>query len=215
MKNMNTRNFIVWGVVIALFFAMITAANTDIKAANTDDITYTELKELVDSNQVESALIDVEGGKITGTLAGNKKFTTNIGPINLDADELFEGTSIPYEYEERTKPNMLGSVLAGLLPLMIIVGLFFLFFRNMQGGGRGGAMSFGKSKAKLLTENSQRKTFDDVAGVEAAKEDLQEVVEFLRDPTRFTRLGARIPTCLLYTSPSPRDRQKSRMPSSA
>ena len=91
-------------------------------------------------------------------------------------------------------------------------------------------MSFGKSKAKLLTENSQRKTFDDVAGVEAAKEDLKEVVEFLKDPTRFTRLGAKIPTgallvgppgtgktllaravageagvCLLYTSPSPRD----------
>ena len=201
MKNMNTRNFIVWGVVIALFFAMITAANTDIKAASTDDITYSELKELVDSNQVESALIDVEGGKITGTLAGNKKFTTNIGSFNLDADELFEGTSIPYEYEERAKPNMLGSVLAGLLPLMIIVGLFFLFFRNMQGGGRGGAMSFGKSKAKLLTENSQRKTFDDVAGVEAAKEDLQEVVEFLRDPTRFTRLGARIPTGALLVGP--------------
>ena len=95
MKNMNTRNFIVWGVVIALFFAMITAANTDIKAANTDDITYSELKELVDSNQIESVLIDVEGGKITGTLAGNKKFTTNIGSFNLDADELFEGRSIP------------------------------------------------------------------------------------------------------------------------
>ena len=117
------------------------------------------------------------------------------------------------------------AVLINALPLLLIVGLSIMFFRSMQSGGRGGAMSFGKSRAKMLTENTKRVTFEDVAGVESAKEDLKEVVEFLQDPGRFTRLGARIPTgallvgppgtCLLYTSPSPRDKRQSRMPSSA
>ena len=201
MKNVNTRNFIIWGVVIALLLAMITAASSDIQASNTTELTYTQLKERVESGEVESAIIDVDSGMITGTLNGEEKYRTYIGPYNLDADEVFEGSAIPYEFKEQAKPSMFGSALIGILPLLIIGGLFLLFFRNMQGGGRGGAMSFGKSKAKLLTENTQRKTFDDVAGVEAAKEDLQEVVEFLKDPTRFTRLGARIPTGALLVGP--------------
>ncbi|MEP4052224.1 MAG: ATP-dependent zinc metalloprotease FtsH [Litorimonas sp.] len=202
MKNANTRNFIVWGIVIALLLGMVAASNSSLEGpAKKDEITYSQLQSRVNSGDVQSALIDVEGGVITGTLNNGDKYRTNIGPINLDADALFEGTDIPYEFEERSGPNTLGSILMAFLPILLIAGLFLLFFRNMQGGGRGGAMSFGKSKAKLLTENSQRKTFDDVAGVEAAKEDLKEVVEFLQDPTRFTRLGARIPTGALLVGP--------------
>ena len=164
-------------------------------------MTYSDLQEQVESGNVRSAKIDVEAGVISGTLENGKDYRTNIGPINLNADALFENTDIPYEYEERSTPSALGSILLAILPILLIAGLFLLFFKNMQGGGRGGAMSFGKSKAKLLTENSQRKTFDDVAGVEAAKEDLKEVVEFLKDPTRFTRLGAKIPTGALLVGP--------------
>ena len=201
MKNANTRNFIVWGIVIALLLAMIAASNTTLDGPAKDELTYSELQKRVQAGDVKSALIDVEGGVITGTLNNDEKYRTNIGPINLDADALFDGTNIPYEFEERTNPSVLGSLLVGILPILLIAGLFLLFFKNMQGGGRGGAMNFGKSKAKLLTENNQRKTFDDVAGVEAAKEDLKEVVEFLQDPTRFTRLGARIPTGALLVGP--------------
>ena len=201
MKNANTRNFIVWGIVIALLLAMIAASNTTLEGPAKDELTYSELQKRVQAGDVKSALIDVEGGVITGTLNNDEKYRTNIGPINLDADALFDGTNIPYEFEERTNPSVLGSLLVGILPILLIAGLFLLFFKNMQGGGRGGAMNFGKSKAKLLTENNQRKTFDDVAGVEAAKEDLKEVVEFLQDPTRFTRLGARIPTGALLVGP--------------
>ena len=85
--------------------------------------------------------------------------------------------------------------------MLLIVGISILIFRSMQGGGRGGAMSFGKSRAKMLTENTKRVTFADVAGVESAKEDLKEVVEFLEDPSRFTRLGAKIPTGALLIGP--------------
>ena len=201
MKNTNTRNFIVWGIVIALLLGMVVASNPPIQSSSSDELTYSVLQQKVDAGEVKSANIDVEGGVITGTLTNDKKYRTNIGPINLDADALFEGTDIPYQFEERTRQSLLGSMLVGLLPILLIAGLFLLFFRNMQGGGRGGAMSFGKSKAKLLTENTKRVTFDDVAGVEAAKDDLKEVVEFLQDPTRFTRLGARIPTGALLVGP--------------
>ena len=201
MKNANTRNFIVWGIVIALLLAMFVASNPTINSPANDEITYSDLQEKIEAGNVKSATIDVEGGVISGTLSNGEDYRTNIGPINLNADALFENTDIPYEYEERSTPSALGSILLAILPILLIAGLFLLFFKNMQGGGRGGAMSFGKSKAKLLTENSQRKTFDDVAGVEAAKEDLKEVVEFLKDPTRFTRLGAKIPTGALLVGP--------------
>ena len=201
MKNANTRNFIVWGIVIALLLAMFAASNPTLNGPEKNDMTYSDLQEQVESGNVRSAKIDVEAGVISGTLENGKDYRTNIGPINLNADALFENTDIPYEYEERSTPSALGSILLAILPILLIAGLFLLFFKNMQGGGRGGAMSFGKSKAKLLTENSQRKTFDDVAGVEAAKEDLKEVVEFLKDPTRFTRLGAKIPTGALLVGP--------------
>ena len=201
MKNANTRNFIVWGIVIALLLAMVAAQNSSFEAQPKGELTYSQLDARVKAGEVKSAVIDAERSVITGTLSNGEKYSTNIGSFNLNADEIFEGSDIPYEFKEQTNPSMLGSFLMAILPILLIGGLFLLFFRNMQGGGRGGAMSFGKSKAKLLTENSQRKTFDDVAGVEAAKEDLKEVVEFLQDPTRFTRLGARIPTGALLVGP--------------
>ena len=201
MKNANTRNFIVWGIVIALLLGMIAASNSSFETQPKDELTYSQLDARVKAGEVKSAVIDAERSVITGTLSNGEKYSTNIGSYNLNADEVFEGTDIPYEFKEQSNPSLLGGFLVGILPILLIGGLFLLFFRNMQGGGRGGAMSFGKSKAKLLTENSQRKTFDDVAGVEAAKEDLKEVVEFLQDPTRFTRLGAKIPTGALLVGP--------------
>ena len=201
MKNANTRNFIVWGIVIALLLAMFVASNPTMNGADKNELIYSELAAEVQAGNVKSAVIDSESGVIITTHNDDQEYRTNIALLDFDSDELFENTGIPYEFEKRTKPSALGSILLAILPILLIAGLFLLFFKNMQGGGRGGAMSFGKSKAKLLTENNQRKTFDDVAGVEAAKEDLKEVVEFLKDPTRFTRLGAKIPTGALLVGP--------------
>jgi len=203
MKNTNTRNFIIWGIVIALLLAMLTASNASIQGPSNDEITYSQFVDRVQSGEVETALIDKSDGIITGKLKGGQDYRTNLGDyaINFDPVDFFEGTDTNYDNSAVERQSVLGNMLIGLLPILLIAGLFILFFRNMQGGGRGGAMSFGKSKAKLLTENTKRVTFDDVAGVEAAKEDLKEVVEFLQDPTRFTRLGARIPTGALLVGP--------------
>ncbi len=202
MKNSNLRNIAIWGMLITMFLIMMTMSQNGLQnTTDSNDLTYSELATKVQAGEVVSAKIDPDAGVITGKLADGGDFKANIGNYNLDADEVFEGSDVVYEFTEVKKPSLMQNLLISILPLLIIAGLFVLFFRNMQASGRGGAMSFGKSRAKLLTENTKRVTFEDVAGVESAKEDLKEVVEFLRDPSRFTRLGARIPTGALLVGP--------------
>ncbi len=109
------------------------------------------------------------------------QYTIGIGNI------VFIETGNRFNYE------LIGEKLNNLLPFVLIVGVWIFFMNRMQGGGRGGAMGFGKSKAKLLNQNEDRKTFDDVAGIDEAKEELEEIVDFLRDPQKFSRLGGKIP----------------------
>ena len=199
----NARQIAIWGLIITLFIVVFTLSQGGMNSADTgEDFTFSQWVERVENGDVQSAKIDVPAGEVTGKLSGGDSYSVNVPPISEDpAGEVLSQTDIPYEYAEKTEPSLLGNLLVSILPLLILIGLFFLVFRNMQAGGRGGAMSFGKSKAKLLTENTKRVTFDDVAGVESAKEDLKEVVEFLKDPSKFTRLGARIPTGALLVGP--------------
>jgi len=199
----NQRQFAVWGIIIMLLLIVFAVSQSNTGAATAgDEFTFSDFQSRVESGDIKSAKIDIPGGEVTGELASGETYTVNVPPVSADpAGTILKGSGIPYEYAEKTEPSLLGNLLLSILPLLIIIGLFFLVFRNMQGGGRGGAMSFGKSKAKLLTENTKRVTFEDVAGVESAKEDLKEVVEFLQDPSKFTRLGARIPTGALLVGP--------------
>lgn len=201
-QNFNPKNLVVWGVILAMFLVMVTVTQGNFQnTANSKDIIYSDYVSQVGSGNVSSAKVDRQKGVITGKLASGEDYVVSIDQLQENLVSIFDGTPVTVEVEEIKKPNALGQLLIGLLPLLLIGGLFFLFFRSMQGGGRGGAMSFGKSKAKLLTENTKKVTFEDVAGVEAAKEDLKEVVEFLQDPSRFTRLGAKIPTGALLVGP--------------
>ena len=201
--NNNAKQIAVWGLIITLFIVLFTLSQGGMATnPNSQEFTFSEWRAQVEAGAVQSAKIDVPAGEVTGKLSGGDDYAVNVPPISEDpAGEVLSQTDIPYEYAEKTEPSLLGNLLISILPLLILVGLFFLIFRNMQAGGRGGAMSFGKSKAKLLTENTKRVNFDDVAGVESAKEDLKEVVEFLKDPSKFTRLGARIPTGALLVGP--------------
>ena len=203
MDNKSMRNFGVWALIITLFLVMITMSQNSLQGVSTPtEYTYSELREKAQAGEIQDAIIDETEGKIIGKTTDGKDFEVH-GPIYRSDNtiEMFQENEVPFEFEEIKRTGAVMAVLLNALPLLLIVGLSIMFFRSMQSGGRGGAMSFGKSRAKMLTENTKRVTFEDVAGVEAAKEDLKEVVEFLEDPGRFTRLGARIPTGALLVGP--------------
>ena len=201
--NMNMKNIAVWAVIITMFLVMLSVSSTSMKSASApSELTYSEMVQKAKAGEIVEAKIEKSGSKITGKTSDDKSFTVN-GPVYETemTQELFEANGIAYDYDKPKETSTLAAILINILPLLLIVGISILIFRSMQGGGRGGAMSFGKSRAKMLTENTKRVTFDDVAGVESAKEDLKEVVEFLEDPSRFTRLGAKIPTGALLIGP--------------
>ena len=203
MDNKSMRNFAVWALIITLFLVMISVSQNSLQASSVPtEYTYSELTTKAAAGEIQSATIDDTEGKITGETTEDKPFEVN-GPIYQSEKtiEMFQENNVPFAFKEVKRTSTLMAVLINALPLLLIVGLSIMFFRSMQSGGRGGAMSFGKSRAKMLTENTKRVTFEDVAGVESAKEDLKEVVEFLQDPGRFTRLGARIPTGALLVGP--------------
>jgi cell division protease FtsH len=201
--NVNMKNLAVWALIITMFLVMLQVSSSSMRAATAPtELTYSEMVEKAKGGAIAKAQIDSDGGKITGETTDNQKFTVNAPRFESEkTQELFEENNIAYDYEEVKQTSTLATVLINILPLLLIVGISILIFRSMQSGGRGGAMSFGKSRAKMLTENTKRVTFEDVAGVESAKEDLKEVVEFLEDPSRFTRLGAKIPTGALLIGP--------------
>ncbi len=199
--NPKTRNLITWALIITMFLVMMTMTQNSMTASTTEKLSYSEFTAAAQAGTLTDVKIDPKTGLITGKTAEDKVFNVNGSPYNDRAEEMMTEAKVAFDYKEIKEQSLLSSFLFSMLPLILFVGIAIFFMRSMQGGGRGGAMSFGKSKAKLLTEMEGKVTFDDVAGVEAAKEDLKEVVEFLRDSSRFTRLGAKIPTGALLVGP--------------
>jgi cell division protease FtsH len=168
-----------------------------------DNINYSQFISEVRSGRVRA--VELAGLDILGIRMDNSQFRTFLPAIGDDQliSDLFEN-GVAINAVEPKQPSIWSQLLVGAFPVLLIVGLFYFFMRQMQGGGaggKGGPMSFGKSKAKLLGEDQIKVTFADVAGVEEAKEDVQELVEFLREPDRFQRLGGRIPRGILLVGP--------------
>ncbi len=194
-----TKNLLIWGgVIVALFFAMsLFTARGDAGAAQ---IPYSEFRAKVADGSV--ADVAVGESRITGHLKNNESFTTIPIPNDMSLPALLQGAGVKYAGRAPEEPNVLMYILINALPILLIVGVAFFALRQVQKGGGSGAMGFGKSKAKLLTERQGRVTFEDVAGIDEAREELEEIVEFLRDPGRFSKLGGQIPKgALLVGSP--------------
>ncbi len=192
------KNLILWlviAVVLMSVFNSFTAQQTKMSK-----IPYDEFIELVKQGAVKS--VTIEGQDITGSLhaergENGKHFTTfNPSDPGLVGDLLNNGVEIDAKPPE--KQSLLMTILINWFPLFILIGLWIFFMRQMQGGGGGrGAMSFGKSKARMLTEDQVKVTFQDVAGCEEAKDEVVEMVDFLRDPSKFQKLGGKIPKGVL------------------
>jgi len=163
-----------------------------------NETSYSDFLAHLEAGDVES--ITVKGEHIEGKLDDKSSFATN-GPSTGDRfAKLLKKHKVETTYKAQDDTGVWQSLLISWLPMLLFIGLWFLLFRQLQSGG-GKAMSFGKSRAKLLSENSQRVTFADVAGIEEAKAELEEIVAFLRDPKKFTRLGGRIPKGVLLIGP--------------
>ncbi len=196
--NANLRNFALWVIIVLLLLALFTLFQNPGQRASSQDISFSQLLTEVDANHVRDVVI--QGPEIHGTFTNGSSFQTYAPNDPTLVSRLYNGkVSITAKPPGDNVPWFV-SLLVSWLPFIALIGVWIFLSRQMQGGA-GKAMGFGKSRAKMLTEAHGRVTFEDVAGVDEAKQDLQEIVEFLRDPGKFQRLGGRIPRGVLLVGP--------------
>ncbi len=195
--NQNFRNFALWVIIALLLVALFTLFQGPGQRQAGGEIAFSQLLAEVDQGRVRD--VTIVGQEVQGHFTDGRSFTSFAAPDPTLVQRLYQKGVIINA--RPPSENILGSLLLSSFPMLLLIGVWIYLMRQMQGGAGGKAMGFGKSRAKLLTEAHGRVTFEDVAGVEEAKEDLFEIVEFLRDPQKFQRLGGRIPRGLLLVGP--------------
>ena len=195
------KNMLVWIVIAVVIMSVFNNFIPQKEASS--NLSYSEFITQVRDSQIESVLIEADGK----TISGNYKNGTNFVTYGLNDPKLVDdllANNVEILTEPPAQPSLFLQILIQWFPMLLLIGVWLFFMRQMQGGGSGGkgAMSFGKSKAKMMTEDMNKVTFADVAGIEEAKEEVEELVEFLREPAKFQKLGGKIPKgVLLVGSP--------------
>ena len=193
----NARNIAFWVVLFLLILALFNLFSGGQSTISSRSVGYSEFVQSVDNGEVQSVTLD--GERILFRGADGQDYVT-IKPSGAEITDRLIDKNVTVNAKPQEQSG-LASIVMTFLPFLLLIGVWIYFMNRMQGGGKGGAMGFGKSRAKLLTEKQGRVTFDDVAGIDEAKEELEEIVEFLRNPQKFSRLGGQIPKGALLVGP--------------
>jgi len=196
----NLRNLALWILIALLLVLLFNLFQGSSQRATTPAFTYTQFTQKVQQGEVKT--VTIQGDQAKGELSSGGTFTTTIPPQDQNVWNILKehpNVNVTVAKPDDGMPTLL-SVLLNWFPMLLLIAVWVFFLRQMQSGG-GKAMGFGKSRAKLLTERQGRVTFEDVAGVDEAKDDLKEIVDFLKDPQKFQRLGGRIPKGVLLVGP--------------
>ena len=195
---MNLKNLMMWGVIVLLVAGLFQLFQNPKNSVVSDKMPFSEFLKNIDDGRVVQ--VEIRGNNIEGILSNGTVFNTySPNDPNLVEKLTSKGVSITASPVEDKMPSLLG-ILLSWFPMLLLIGVWIFFMRQMQ-GGRGGAMGFGRSKAKLLSEAKGKVTFNDVAGIDEAKEEVEEIVEFLKDPRKYRRLGGKIPRGALLIGP--------------
>ncbi|MBL8846695.1 MAG: ATP-dependent zinc metalloprotease FtsH [Hyphomicrobium zavarzinii] len=197
--NPNFQKLAIWVAVFVLLAALFNLFNNPSQSRRGSEISYSDFLSAVDAGTVSE--VTLAGNRIYGTMRENATPFTSYAPADPGLVERLKAKDVKFKARpsDEDVPSIL-SVILNWFPMLLLIAVWVFFMRQMQSGS-GRAMGFGKSRAKLLTERQGRVTFEDVAGVDEAKSDLEEIVEFLRDPQKFQRLGGRIPRGALLVGP--------------
>ncbi|OED50567.1 ATP-dependent zinc metalloprotease FtsH [Leisingera sp. S232] len=193
----NARNIAFWVVLFLLILALFNLFSGSGSTMQSREQTFSDFVSSVEAGKVSAVTLD--GEQVRYTTSDGQSYVA-IKPGDAEVTSLLIEKNILVRAEKQQQSGF-QSFLVTLLPFLLLIGVWIYFMNRMQGGGKGGAMGFGKSKAKMLTEKHGRVTFDDVAGIDEAKEELEEIVEFLRNPQKFSRLGGKIPKGALLVGP--------------